>query len=93
MSVLTKINSSVEDSQPIVNKVEAIRHDIFGDSLGNGEIGQFRTQIHPIIANFVYKREQELSNHIKLNTLIEISRVLDNENVIKCFNALGYDFK
>jgi hypothetical protein len=55
-----------------------------------GDLNQIKIQIHPIISNAIYKRENELLEKERFNNIIKLSRALDDENVKSVIDALNY---
>ena len=54
------------------------------------ELYQAKVEMHPIIANAMYARELKTLENERLTTLVQLARVLDDENMTKAINGLGY---
>jgi len=54
------------------------------------DLNQIKTQIHPIIANAIHQRDNELLEMERFETLITLARTLDNTNIETVVKALRY---
>lgn len=54
----------------------------------NSEQRQIATDLHPTIANAVYGHQKKILNAQKLDSIIALARVLDDENLEKALTAL-----
>lgn len=51
---------------------------------------QLETEIHPIISNAFYKRENELLEEERFLTLVSLSRSMNDEEMKRIYSALNY---
>lgn len=80
--------SSTDQSQIVVDEIL----DIFINNFQfKGNVNQIKASIHPVIANSMFKRDKELLQKERLETLITLSRTLDNQNIEAVINALNYE--
>ena len=81
------MKNSVEVSQNISNEIIS---DILPKFNFEGDTYQFKVNIMPIISNTIYKREKELLEKERFETLITLARVLDNPTIETVIKALKY---
>lgn len=81
------MKTNFEQSKLVVNEIV---DNILPSFKLKGDKQQIKSMIHPIIANEMYKREIELLEIERFDTLISLSRSLDNENLKKSIIALKY---
>jgi hypothetical protein len=55
-----------------------------------GDLNQMKISIHPIIANAMYNRDNELLEQERFKTLITLARTLNDGNLGKVIKALNY---
>ncbi len=55
-----------------------------------GDLNQMKSEVAPIISNAMFARENELIQNERMETLIALSRVLDNESIEKAVKGLKY---
>lgn len=55
-----------------------------------GDVKQIKLEIHPIISNAMYFRENDVLEKERFKTLITLARALDDENLQKAIDALKY---
>ncbi len=55
-----------------------------------GDLYQMKSGMAPIISNAMYARENELIQNERMETLITLARVLDNESIEKSVKGLRY---
>ena len=78
-----------EDSSQLLDNLTEIKNSIYVKS----DDYQFKVQIHPVIGNFAFRRENKIAENTAFETLIKLARVLDDENMSKVINALNYSIK
>jgi hypothetical protein len=54
-----------------------------------GEMRQFKTSIHLYIANAMYRRDKEIREKERLDTLIVLAKILPNEHLYHAIESLG----
>lgn len=81
------MNTPFEDSKPVTKKVVELMTEHFGVTTDERQVA---ASVHPLISNAMFKRDQELLEQERMETLIALSRVLDNESIIKAVTALHY---
>ena len=59
-------------------------------NLNGVTIQQMETSIHPMISNVIFARENEILEHERFKTVIALSRVLNDEEMILAIKSLGY---
>jgi hypothetical protein len=83
MKVLTNFDASKETTSQIMQTVIS-NFDVQGD------LNQMEKNIHPIISNAMFQRDKDLLQQERFETLIILSRTLDDISISKCIDALGY---
>lgn len=79
------LQNRFEEQQKIVDEIVETTHSEF-----NTNDRQLHAMIHPILGNSEYDRvNKELENE-RFKTLINLARVLDDENMTKAINSLNY---
>jgi hypothetical protein len=82
------MKSNNDDSSEVCNNViKVVTSEYFKFK---GDTRQLHTQMHPIVSNAMYKRENELLEQERFKVLITLARTLDDENVNKAIVALKY---
>lgn len=88
-----ELKSNTEDamqiSTEIMNKVVQKRIPQTTDTAD--ELYQIKVEMHPIMSNAMYNRELKALENERLKTLIQLARVLDDENMSNAINGLGYE--
>ena len=74
-----------DDSNEIAKQIEKL-----AETFNIDKNNQFKIQILPIISNAIYARENDLLEQERFQTIIKLSRVLNDEEIIKAIDGLGY---
>lgn len=80
---MRKVLSPNDDSKNVTDDI--IKHVDF-----NYDDKQRHVQIHPFIANAMYHRDKSVLENERLKTLVTLARTLDDENLSKVIESLGY---
>jgi len=87
MEIVQTIKSCTDYSLGVSQNVVDIVDKSFNEKY---DFKQLKVQIHPIISNAMYKRDKEIIMNERFNTLITLSKSLDNETLKKVIDSLGY---
>ena len=81
------MKNTVDHSQEVT---DSIMENVISKFKIEGDARQLKIQMMPIIANAMYQRDNELLENERLETVIALSRVLDNDTVKKAVKELRY---
>ncbi len=81
------MKNSVEHSLEVVNEIMT---SVISSFEVKGDVNQLKTGMMPLISNAMFNRDKEVLEQERFETLITLSRTLDDEQVKKVIRALRY---